>query len=87
MSISNPWLGNDDRPVTLRNVYRRIRTFILQSYLLHLVLPLTAQYRQQLWSGVSWAVFSVRFYIGMRDDRTRARRDNICFVEKHTERK
>lgn len=85
-SIADVWLGNQGHPVTLRTVYRRIRGFGLQSYRPHLVLPLTAQHRQQRleWCRlrmhwiVEWykVVFSdeSRFCLGMHDGRMRVRR-------------
>lgn len=85
-SIADVWLGNQGRPVTIRTVYRRIRGFGLKSYRPHLVLPLTAQHRQQRleWCRlrmhwiVEWhkVVFSdeSRFCLGMHDGRMRVRR-------------
>lgn len=85
-SIADQWLGEEGRPIGLRTVYRRIRTFGLLSYRPHLVLPLTALHHQQrldwcterLQWNLEWhrVVFSdeSRFCLGMHDGRMRVRR-------------
>lgn len=85
-SLADEWLGEQGHPVTVRTVYRRIRSFGLQHYRPHLVLPLTVEHRRQRlqWCrerqhwNVEWhqVVFSdeSRFSLGAHDGRRRVRR-------------
>lgn len=84
--IANQWIAEEGRLVSIRTVYRRIRSFGLISYRPLLVLPLTAEHRRQrlewcrerLQWNIQWqaVVFSdeSRFCLGTHDGRQRVRR-------------
>ena len=85
-----------DRHITLRTVYRRIRSFGLTSYL-YLVLPLTAEHRRQQlewcndksdWNFEWRRIVSSdesRFCLGMHNGRMRVRieeaKDGTCDLQ------
>lgn len=85
-AIANQWFTEHGRLITMRTVYRRIRSFGLFSFRPHWVLPLTPEHRRQRleWCrarqewGAEWnaIVFSdeSRFCLGMHDGRARVRR-------------
>lgn len=85
-AIADQWFTEHGRPIGLRTVYRRIRSFGLISYRPHLVLPLTPEHRRhrlewcrermlwdQEWNTVVFSDES-RFCLGMHDGRARVRR-------------
>ena len=45
--IGDQWSNEEGRPVSMRTIYRRIRSFGLFSYRPHLVIPLTPEHRRQ----------------------------------------
>lgn len=85
-TIAGQWFADVGRPISMRSVYTRIRSFGLRSYRPHLVLPLTAEHRRQrlLWCrerqnwDAEWnsLIFSdeSRFTLGMHDGRMMVRR-------------
>lgn len=85
-SIADQWFAEHGRPITMRTVYRRIRSFGITSYRPQFVLPLTPRHRSDrlAWcrERLNWdyewntIVFSdeSRFSLGMHDGRARVRR-------------
>ncbi|CAH1994372.1 unnamed protein product [Acanthoscelides obtectus] len=85
-SIANEWFAEHGRPIGMRSVYRRMRSFGLFSYRPHWVLPLTREHRRnrlewcrqrspwdQEWISIVFSDES-RFCLGMHDGRARVRR-------------
>lgn len=85
-AIADQWFAEHGRPIGMRTVYRRIRSFGMLSCRPHLVLPLTPEHRRnrlqwcrerlqwnQEWNTVVFSDES-RFCLGMHDGRARVRR-------------
>ncbi|XP_066254330.1 uncharacterized protein [Euwallacea similis] len=85
-TLADQWFAEYGRPIGIRTIYRRIRSFGLISYRPYLVLPLTLNHRQnrlqwcqeRIHGTLEWdnIVFSdeSRFCFGMHDGRARIRR-------------